>query len=108
MKAYKAWDNGSCENWSTVVFAENAREAKKVAIGTELCEDANFIDVRVQRYPVADKLYSGKDEIDWWDDETRLILVRDMGWQCEEPSYECEGCVAKEYCSWHDDELVES
>lgn len=28
MKAYKAWDNASIESYSTIVFAENSREAK--------------------------------------------------------------------------------
>ncbi len=103
MKAYRAWDNGSCESYSTIVFAENSRAAKKIAVGTEACEDAEYIDVRVQRLPAADKLYRGRDEIDWWDQETRLVLVRDLGWQCEETSWECENCAAKEYCPVHEE-----
>ena len=49
-------------------------------------------------------LYKGKSEIDWYDDETRLLLVRDFGWACVEPSWECDGCKCRKYCSWHEEE----
>ena len=32
MKAYKAWDEKASDPCSTIVFAENIREAKKVAM----------------------------------------------------------------------------
>lgn len=98
MKAYKAWDNSSIESYSTIVFAENSREAKKVAFTCDVCEDADYIQVRVKRLPEADKLYKGKPEIDWWDEETRLTLVKEFFWTCDDISYECDACVAKEYC----------
>ena len=50
--------------------------------------------------PEADKLYKGAAEIDWYDAETRITLVRDFGWQCFEPSFECDTCPAKKYCRW--------
>lgn len=102
MKAYKAFDNGAVEIYSTVVFAENCREAKKIAFETECCEDAQYIDVRVQRFPQADKLYRGLREIDWYDMNERKALV-ELGWSCFEPSFECETCDAKSICShWSD------
>lgn len=105
MKAYRAWDDAADENYSTIVFAENAREAKKIAFSCDVCDDAEWISVRVKREPEADSLYKGKPEIDWRDRETRLALVRDFGWACEDTSYECDGCEAKEYCKhWEAEE----
>ena len=43
MKAYKAWDKGADEQHSTIVFAENIREAKKIAMATDTCEDAKTV-----------------------------------------------------------------
>lgn len=98
MKAYRAWDDGSDEGYTTIVFAENIHEAKKIASSTQACEYAKWIDIRVKREPNADGLYEGKPEVDWYDDETRLALVRDFEWSCLEPSSECGSCVAREYC----------
>ena len=86
MKAYLAWDNAAYENYETIVFAENAKEAKKIAITCEVCENADYIQVRVKRLPEADKLYKGRVEIDWWDEETRLALAKELGWACLETS----------------------
>ena len=59
----------------------------------------------MKRFPEADKLYKGKDEVDWWDMETRLALVKDFSWTCEDTSYDCDTCTAKKYCShWEEDE----
>ena len=99
MKAYKAWNEKSDEYGSTIVFAENIREAKKIAMATDACEDANFIDIRVKRYKKADYLYKGSSEIDWDDEGTRIALVRDFGWRCYDISFECESCGARQYCS---------
>ena len=98
MKAYKVWDNADQDGYSTIVFAENLREAKMLAMSTDVCEYANYIDIRAKRVKEADKLYKGKWEIDWYDDETRLSLVKDYGWACYDPSFECEVCVARKWC----------
>lgn len=98
MKAYRVWDYNDYSGYETIVFAENLKEAKKLARLTDVCEYANFIDIRVKRVQQADKLYKGKWEIDWYDDETRLALVKDFGWSCEEPSWECDNCNSKEWC----------
>lgn len=103
MKAYLAWDRKAIENYQTIVFAENAREAKKIAFTCEICENADYIQVRVRRLKDADKFYKGNPEIDWWDDETRLSLVKNLSWSCEYTSHECESCVARKYCGhWED------
>lgn len=104
MKAYKAWDKKSDEYVCTIVFAENIREAKKIAMATDVCDEANFIDIRVKRYKKADCLYKGSSEIDWYDEETRIALVRDFTWRCYDTSWECEKCAARQYCAWFEDE----
>lgn len=102
MKAYKAWvEHGE---GSTIVFAETRNKAKVIALSCDCCEDARYIDIQVRRVPEADKLYKGKSEIDWYDPETRVALVRDFGWSCYDPSWECDDCPAKPYCHWHEQE----
>lgn len=98
MKAYKAWDAKSIENYSTVVFAETAQKAKAVAMTTDACEDAEFIDIRVQRFPQMDDCDRGRSEIDWYDMEDRKALVA-LGWACLETSSECETCPCRPECS---------
>lgn len=102
MKAYVAYEKDS--DYSTIVFAESATQAKVIAQRCDCCEDARYIDIRVNRVKKADGLYKGLSEIDWYDSETRLILVRDFEWFCWEPSWECEDCPAKAYCKWHREE----
>lgn len=103
LKAYKARTiNGDC---ATIVFAETASQAKAIAQGCDCCEDASWTEIRVNREPMADHLYKGAPEIDWYDPETRLTLVRDFGWACFEPSFECENCCAREFCRWFEEEL---
>lgn len=99
LKAYRAWDANDVETRETVVFAENAREAKKIASETETCEDADYINVRVQRYPQMDEHYRGRPEVDWCDMKDRQALVT-LGWTCADTSEECDTCPAKERC-WH-------
>ena len=105
IKAYHASEkDGDC---STIVFAENANHAKLIAQASDCCSDAKYIDIRVYRIKEADKMYKGRAEIDWYDDETRIMLVRDFGWSCFEPSWECDDCPANPYCRWHEEEADE-
>lgn len=101
LKAYVAFDSERPENYQTIVFAENRGKAKAQAMHSDACEDAEYINISVRRDASCDKLYKGKREIDWYDDETRIELVKNHGWQCgETPSpIECEKCPAKQYCS---------
>lgn len=98
MKAYRATDAESYENAATIVFAEDRTKAKLVALCTDSFEDSHYIDIRVRRMPELDYLYKGKSEIDWYDQETRIIMVRDYGWSCLEYSWECDNCAARKYC----------
>lgn len=102
LKAYHACEKDG--DFATIVFAENATQAKIRAQATDCCGDARYIDIRVHRMPDADSLYKGRSEIDWYDDETRIALVRDFGWACIEPAWECNICPAKQYCRWHEQE----
>ena len=104
MKAWKVWDR-QYSYCSTVVFAESAGEAKKVALGTETCEDAAFVDIRVRRFPEMDDAYRGLSEINWYDMKDRMKLV-ELGWSCEDMSWECDECLCKSKCSWWDENSV--
>lgn len=98
IKAYKAWDVESCEFGSLVVFAENIKEAKKIAVSHEMFEDSRWIDVRVKRYPEMDEHYRGYPTIDWYNDQDRIALVS-LGWSCLDPLLEeCSGCPARSMC----------
>ena len=105
VKAYRAYEKDN--DFSTIVFADNATKAKLIAQACDCCEDARYIDIRVQRVPKADKLYNGRAEVDWYDPETRVTLVRDFEWSCFEPSWECNDCPAKPYCRWHESEVAQ-
>ncbi len=105
MKAYKAWDKYNYEGYSTVVFAENATKAKAIALYSESCEGACYVDIRVHRLPEMDKHYRGLNEIDWYNPEDRRALVA-LGWYCLDPeSWECEGCPANDICEKAQEEL---
>ena len=108
MQAYRAWDEKASDLCTTIVFAENTREAKKIAIATDTCEEARFIDILVKRYKDADCLYNGSREVNWDDMETRVALVRDFGWRCYCTSWECEKCAARRYCAWFEDERIKA
>ena len=105
MKAYRVWDEESCENWQTVVFAENRNEAKTIAMGTDACEDARYIDIRATRLTDLDKEYRGHIEMDWGDAQDRIALVK-HGWTCN-PDYwdpdDCAKCPAADYCDLYAD-----
>ena len=107
----KAWIVGLKNDfYSTVVFAETRGKARSIALDTETCEDADFCDIEVKRYAKADVLYKdGKEEIDWYNDEDRIFLVKECGWGCGDfiVIEFCEHCPAKEYCGQYN-EYVES
>lgn len=102
LKAYIAYEKNDYR--STIVFAENRTQAKLEAMTTECCEGALYINIRVNRVPAADALYKGSSEVNWYDPETRLTLVRDFDWSCWDTSFECDTCPAKPYCHWHEEE----
>lgn len=90
---------------ATVVFAESAGKAKSIALTTDCCEDANFCDIEVRRVSQMDKYFKkGKTEMDWFNPNDRIALVRDCGFGCFEVKQEnCNICPAKEYCDYYND-----
>lgn len=92
---------------ATVVFAETRGKAKSAALYTECCEDANFCSIEVWRKPQMDKYYTdGKTEMDWYNPQDRVALVKDCGFRCDYDYFDiedCEQCPAKEYCDEHNE-----
>lgn len=102
MKAYKVYADYS-EGFE-IVFAETVGEAKRKAIRLEFLQDERFIDIRVNRLPALDGMENEEPADNLWLNEMiRTILVKEYGWQCNEPNvYEkCEDCCAKEYCDYY-------
>lgn len=92
---------------STVVFSKTSGKARALAMSTEACEDAEFVDIEVIRQPHMDKYYTqGKKEMDWYNAKDRIALVKDCGFVCDYDYWEhedCETCPAKEYCDRYAD-----
>ena len=87
---------------ATVVFAETRGKARALALRTDACEGADWLDIDVHRSPNLDKYYvEGKREMDWFNKNDRIALVKDGGFVCD-PDYwemeDCDACSAKDYC----------
>lgn len=100
IKAYNCY--GDYSGYSTVVFAESAGEARYIAIKSDtLGDDLEFKDVYVRRIPALDGYYKGKKEMDWYDPDDRLAMVKIAGYMCDEDGFdpdECKKCSSKDYC----------
>ena len=103
MAECKAWivqEKGEFE--ASVVFAETRGKAKSMALHTDACEDADFMSIEVRRLKEADKYYKpGKRELDWFNTEDRIAMVKDCGFTCIPAAHcaeECADCPAKAYC----------
>ena len=101
MKAYTVTDKREYM-YSTVVFAETRGKAIALAMHTDACEDCEFTDILARRIPALDKYYRGRNEMDWFDAQDRIAMVRDGNYSC---SYEvdvelkdCKECPAHECC----------
>ena len=105
LKAYKVGlRNGNF--YSAVVFAETAGKARAAALNTETCEDADYTEIEARRCPALDSEYRGHTEMEWYDNDDRLALVKKCGFRCEYPELdECEECVAKDYCGGYEEAL---
>lgn len=94
---------------ATVVFAETRGKAKVLAMHTEACEDAAFMDIEIRRVPQMDKYYTaGKKEMSWFKAADRIALVKDCGFTCDIDCWEpedCETCPAAEYCDTYADRI---
>ena len=112
MSDTKAWlVREKDEFCATVVFAETRGKARVLAMHTDTCEDANFLDIEVHRKPQMDKYYTeGKREMDWDNPQDRIALVKDCGFWCGWDAFgfeDCETCSAKEHCDHYKDYITE-
>lgn len=102
MKAWRVEDTASYEGGCTVVFAETRGKAHSIALNTDCCEDAEWCDVRVTRIPEMDKIWKpNKTEMDWYDADDRIALVKECGWYCNHDYLDredCLSCPASEWC----------
>ena len=106
MKAYAIKVDSS--DLTAIVFAETRNKAKSIAQHTETFGDMDYIDIRATRSPTLDKYYKGKSEMDWYNMEDRVAMVKEAGFTC---SYEyeiyddCDDCPAKQWCDRYECEV---
>lgn len=98
MYAYQVYDGDYY--YSVVVFAESPTKAKSYAfLHLDDLDGSDYIDLRARRIKPLDKYYKpDKKYFDWYIDEDRLALVKDAGYHCEDPCFECKSCIARKYC----------
>lgn len=105
MKAWIVREKG--EFFCAVVFAETRSKAKVAAMSTDVCENADYVDIMVRRAPTADQYYKpGKRELNWYDAEDRIVMVRDLGFTCDYDGIDpdaCARCPARDYCDYYAD-----
>ena len=102
MKAWKVWDN-NYSFYALIIFAETRGKAIAYALNQDEFDSCEWTDLRANRFKEFDSHYKGSIVADWDDPETRIILVRDYSWTCEETDWYCDECPAKEWCShWED------
>ena len=99
MKAYQITDRGGFCEYSKIVFAETAGQAKAYAAGSDGFEDVCFTEIRAIRCPQLDALYRGRGEMDWDNAGDRMAMVKLAGFRCGD-DYDCEGkkCPAYDFC----------
>lgn len=106
MKAYIANEAHNLFEGSIVVFAESAGKARAVALQSDAFEDYEFTEIRVKRCPQLDKCYRGLPEMDWYNMDDRIAMVRYADYCCDYGE-DCEECPAKEWCSEYEVEHEE-
>lgn len=99
MKAWTVSDNNG-EYGTKIVFAETRGRAISLCLHDDTFDDCEFTDLYARRFKDYDQYYNGHEQEDFWnDDEHRVRLVKEYGWQCVDPieTY-CRECPAKEWC----------
>lgn len=95
------------EPGTSVVFAETRGKAKSLARDTDYFTDFHFCDIEARRVPQIDKYYKdGKFEMDWYNPQDRLALVKELGFVCDYDCFyleECAHCSAQKYCDLYND-----
>lgn len=103
MKAWFVSDKYGDSGHTICTFSETRGKAIEYARRTEEFFDYEFTEMRALRAKQFDKYYkNGKYEMDWFDDDDRIALVKEGGFSC---SYEfdlidniCSMCPAAEWC----------
>ena len=104
MKAWYAYEPNIWE-YPVIVFAQTPGRARAIALSTDVLYGADFTRIRLRRMPDFNCLGDNEGELDWYDPQTRIALVRDHGWDCYEQTVgECANCPAKEWCEYRVDE----
>lgn len=107
MKAYGAQNEYT--GFGTVVFAETRGKAISAFLRTDAFEDCDFIEIRPYRVPELDNAYRGYEELDWFNSQDRMALVK-IGWSCADDAFDpddCVKCPAKDYCDRYEAYLEE-
>ena len=112
VKAYQVYDRTGYFFCSVIVFAETSGKAKALALGTdEFPSDGwDFTDLGARRKPELDKHYRGNWLMDWYNDDDRLVLIKEAGYRCDDDSFDpddCLRCVGKDYCERYEEYLEE-
>lgn len=109
MKAYSVSDRDGSEGGSIIVFAETAGKAKAYAVRQDDFCDYGFTGLRAIRRPMLDKYHKGRTEMDWFDPNDRIAMVRYANYECSgEVSFadcDCENCPAKKWCRRYEREM---
>lgn len=111
MKAWHVRDKQAYTDFAAIVFAETRGKAHSIAMNTDACEDAKWNDISVRRAPDLDRFYRGLSEMDWYNENDMVAMVRYGGFRCSYEmsitELECEKCAAKEWCERYTDEAEE-
>ena len=105
MKAYQIEDREGYAEYSCVIFAECRGKAISLALGTDEFpqSDWDFTQLKARRIPSLDKYYrKGHWYMDWYNNEDKIALVKEAGYQCDDDSFDpvgCSKCCAKDFCS---------
>lgn len=103
----KAWRCINADEFcATIIFAETAGKARYKAMHSDsIGEDLEFKDIIVRREKKLDEYYRGLDEMDWYDNDDRVAMVREAGFYCGEyfDPDECEKCAASKWCRQYKD-----
>lgn len=109
MKAY--YCHNEIDFCAAVVFAESAGKARYYAMTHDCLGDGlEFMDITVRRAPSLDQFCNGRREMDWFDSEDRIALVKYGGFTCDEDYFdpeECKRCAASEDCDRYNDWIEE-
>lgn len=102
MKAYIASDRNGDSGSSIVVFAETAGQAKAYACASDMFDEYDFTEMRVNRCKALDSYYRGNREMNWLNDEDRIAMVRYANFECSSevwhPECERDQCPAQQWC----------